>query len=241
MGGKRTAEKWFGGREQRRNITRKRERKRVHREQPLYYSQANRRNDIRAPFVSLVVRGTKQLYALPTLSATLFVLFFSFVSTALPPPSPPLLVIFCHIFIALLLLSPPFHPPGPFFLPHRFTLSTDSAIRQIARTNDEPPGDPFRTLYGFSIPGSARSSVSRDLSYFKVFHVRDLFGTKRSCDPCSCGSRVCKYLRRSFVFFLFHPGITGYKVIRDTWVLRPRLYKLDSSEANFSKYLINCK
>ena len=166
---------------------------------------------------------------------------FSLSSTALPPPSPPLLVIFCHIFIALLLLSLPFHPPGPFFLPHRFTLSTDSAIRQIARTNDEPPGDPFRTLYGFSIPGSARSSVSRDLSYFKVFHVRDLFGTKRSCDPCSCGSRVCKYLRRSFVFFLFHPGITGYKVIRDTWVLRPRLYKLDSSEANFSKYLINCK
>lgn len=130
------------------DITRKgEEMRRVHREQPFHYSQANRRNDIRVvPFVSF---GTKQLYALLTISTA----FRPFPSRSLPSPFPLstasrvrlLLVIFCHIFILLPLFLLFFLFFAFFFF---FLLLTDSTIRQIARTNDEPRGELlFDALY----------------------------------------------------------------------------------------------
>lgn len=91
------------------DITRKgEEMRRVHREQPFHYSQANRRNDIRVvPFVSF---GTKQLYALLTIS-TAFRPLSSF-SLSLPPISiPSFHRVTCSPFACHFL--PHFHPPPP--------------------------------------------------------------------------------------------------------------------------------
>lgn len=91
------------------DITRKgEEMRRVHREQPFHYSQANRRNDIRVvPFVSF---GTKQLYALLTIS-TAFRPLSSF-SLSLPPISiPSFHRVTCSPFACHFL--PHFHSPPP--------------------------------------------------------------------------------------------------------------------------------
>lgn len=91
------------------DITRKgEEMRRVHREQPFHYSQANRRNDIRVvPFVSF---GTKQLYALLTIS-TAFRPLSSFSLSLAPISIPSFHRVTCSPFACHFL--PHFHPPSP--------------------------------------------------------------------------------------------------------------------------------
>ena len=162
------------------DITRKgEEMRRVHREQPFHYSQANRRNDIRVvPFVSF---GTKQLYALLTIS-TAFRPLSSF-SLSLAPISIPLstasrvrllLVIFCHIFILL-----PLYHLLLFFFVFFFLLLTDSTIRQIARTNDEPRGELlFYALYYTLLFPFSRIHLE-ELQLFQDFRSRFIYSWDR--------------------------------------------------------------
>lgn len=146
---------WFGGREQRWGITEERRRS------PRIIAERIGAM-ISVPFVSF---AAKQLYALRTsndidsasnashpplafrpsfLSYSCRVTYSRFLLLRLL-----LLVIFCHIFIIIIIIiffssssSSPLYSRRMFFL-----LLTDWPIRQIARTNDEPPGDPFRTLH----------------------------------------------------------------------------------------------
>lgn len=120
---KKMVEKRFGGCEQKMDITRKREGTRqVHRERLLYYSQANRCNDIRMPFVSFVVRYKTALrasndidhlrsfrpfsfslppFSYPMLSLSLSLSFYTTYVSGLARSSFSLLAIFCYIFISL--------------------------------------------------------------------------------------------------------------------------------------------
>lgn len=122
---------------------------------------------ISVPFVSF---RTKQLYALPTISTA-----FRDSSSSRPFYLSPLTLSyrrflllpsrFCSSFSATFSSS----APSSLFL--ILLLLTDSTIRQIARTNDEPPGDPFRTLYTLLFPTPRVPGISQNLSYFKVFHL----------------------------------------------------------------------
>lgn len=171
---KKMAEKRFGGCEQKMDITRKREGTRqVHRERLLYYSQANRCNDIRMPFVSFVVRYKTALRASNDIDHLRSFRPFSF---SLPPFSYPMLSLSlslllydirirsCSFFLLLtchFLLH--FHQPlslrpSPFFL--FVILLSDSAIRQIAQTNDEPSGKLFRTVYELLFPAPHVPGIS---------------------------------------------------------------------------------
>ena len=162
------------------DITRKgEEMRRVHREQPFHYSQANRRNDIRVvPFVSF---GTKQLYALLTIS-TAFRPLFSFSPLArshlhsLFPPR--------HVFAFCLSFSATFSSSSLlshlllllfffFFFVFFFLLLTDSTIRQIARTNDEPRGELlFDALYYYTLLFPFSRIHLEELQLFQDFRSR---------------------------------------------------------------------
>lgn len=117
--------------------------------------------------------ATKQLYALPTIS-TIFVAFVLFLSRSLLFPircslslSLPLydirirscsffLLLTCHFLLHF--HQPLSLRPAPFFL--FVILLSDSAIRQIAQTNDEPSGKLFRTVYELLFPAAHVPGIS---------------------------------------------------------------------------------
>lgn len=174
---KKMVEKWFGGCEQKMDITRK--------EKERGKSTANSSCIIAKRIgamisVCLLFRSsfaTKQLYALPTIS-TIFVAFVLFLSRSLLFPN--------RCFFSLSLSLPlsfatyvsglarssfsfachfllHFHQPlslrpSPFFL--FVILLSDSAIRQIAQTNDEPSGELFRTVYELLFPAPRVPGIS---------------------------------------------------------------------------------
>lgn len=159
------------------DITRKgEEMRRVHREQPFHYSQANRRNDIRVvPFVSF---GTKQLYALLTIS-TAFRPLSSFSLSLAPISIPSFHRVTCSPFACHFL--PHFHPPPP--LPPSplllRLLLTDSTIRQIARTNDKPRGELlFDALYYTLLFPFSRIHLE-ELQLFQDFRSRFIYSWDR--------------------------------------------------------------
>lgn len=123
---KKMAEKRFGGCEQKMDITRKREGTRqVHRERLLYYSQANRCNDIRMPFVSFVVRYKTALRASNDIDHLRSFRPFSF---SLPPFSYPMLSLSLspsirHTYPVLLVLPSPYLPFSATFSSASFTSS----------------------------------------------------------------------------------------------------------------------
>lgn len=227
MGGKRTAEKWFGGREQRRDVTRKRERKRdesTANNPCIIAKRIGAMISVRLLFrSSFEVRNSFTRFqryrplssslSLPSacLPLSLSFSFFSF-----------LLRLFCLSFSATFSsrclssrLSSPSSPSFFIFRPTRrygrsrglmtslrailFELSTDSLVSA-----------PHVPLY------LGTSAISR----FSTFAISS--GQNDLAIPVPVAAMcVSTYVALSS-FFFSHPRITGQG---DTWVLRPRLYE----------------